>query len=100
MCQPTQVYETLAPLAVFFVAYKKPSGQAGDGINFLLVVALSSTARIFLEAFRGDSVTWPGGFRAAQVVGLIVLAITMYTMRLWVQSDQPAVAKASVRIPE
>ena len=97
---PSQVYETLAALGIFFVAYKKPFSRAGDGINFLLVLALSLAARIFLEAFRGDSVTWPGGFRTAQVVGLIVLAFTMYTMRMWAQSGRPAVAKTSIRIPE
>ena len=92
--QPSQIYETLAALGIFFAIYKKPLGQAGDGINFLLVVAISSAARIFLEAFRGDSVAWPGGFRAAQVIGLIVLAITLYTMRIWTQTSKPVTAES------
>ena len=92
--QPSQVYETLAALGIFFAIYKKPLAQAGDGINFLLVVALLSAARTFLEAFRGDSVIWPGGFRAAQVVGLIVLAITLYTMRIWTQTGKPATTES------
>ncbi|HLE52900.1 MAG TPA: prolipoprotein diacylglyceryl transferase family protein [Anaerolineales bacterium] len=91
---PSQVYETLAALAVLFVAYKKPFGQVGNGTNFLLVVALLSAARIFLEAFRGDSLILLGGFRAAQVIGLIVLAITLYTLRIWTQTGIPTTTKS------
>src|SRR3990172_12541933 len=85
---PSQVYETLLALGIFFAIYKKPLGQSGTGINFWLFVALSSAARIILEAFRGDSVTWPGGFRVAQVVSLIVLLGSMYMMRVWAQSAE------------
>lgn len=38
---PSQAYEALAALAVFLVAYKKPFGLAGNGINFLLVGRLA-----------------------------------------------------------
>jgi prolipoprotein diacylglyceryltransferase len=85
---PSQVYEIMAALVILFIVYKRPLGQAGDGFNFLLWVALSSVARIFLEAFRGDSVTWLGGFRAAQVFSLIVLAITLYVMRIWARAQE------------
>lgn len=79
---PSQIYETLAALAVFALAWKRPLG-IGRGLNFLLVVALSAAARIFLEAFRGDSVLWAGGFRAAQVVGLLVLGACLWLLRRW-----------------
>lgn len=79
---PSQIYETLAALAVFALAWKRPLG-IGQGFNFLLVVALSAAARVFLEAFRGDSLVWAGGFRAAQVVGVIVLAMVLWLMRRW-----------------
>jgi prolipoprotein diacylglyceryltransferase len=86
---PSQIYETIAALAVFAVAWKRPLGHPGDGSNFLLVVALSAAARVFLEAFRGDSVIWPGGFRAAQVVGLLVLAAALWLMKAWAQLTAP-----------
>jgi prolipoprotein diacylglyceryltransferase len=86
---PSQIYETLAALAVFLVARRRPLSQPVDGINFLLVVALSAAARVFLEAFRGDSVIWPGGFRAAQVVGLLVLAAALWLMKAWAQPTAP-----------
>jgi len=79
---PTQIYEVLAALAVFALAWKRPLG-IGGGLNFLLVVALSAAARIFLEAFRGDSMVWAGGFRAAQVVGLLALAACLWLLRRW-----------------
>ena len=86
---PSQIYETIAALVVFAVAWKRPLGQPGDGINFLLVVALSAAARVWLEALRGDSVIWPGGFRAAQVVGVVVLAAALWLMKAWAQPTAP-----------
>lgn len=82
---PSQIYETIAALVVFAVAWKRPFGQPGEGLNLLLVVTLSAAARVFLEAFRGDSVIWPGGFRAAQVVGVVVLAAALWLMKAWAQ---------------
>ncbi len=86
---PSQIYEILAALAVFSIAWKRPLGQPGQGLNFLLVVTLSAAARVFLEAFRGDSAVWPGGFRAAQVVGLIVMVISLWLIGAWAR---PAVS--------
>lgn len=78
---PTQFYEMAAALAVLVVVLRRPFGRPGGGHNFVLAVALSSAARVFLEAFRGDSVLWAGGFRAAQVVGLLVLAACVVWLR-------------------
>jgi phosphatidylglycerol:prolipoprotein diacylglycerol transferase len=86
---PSQIYETLAALLVFGVEWKQPLGRPRAGVNFLLVVALSAAARVFLEAFRGDSLIWPGGFRAAQVVGLVVLAASWRLMQSWNQPGLP-----------
>ncbi len=86
---PSQIYETLMALAALVVVWKRPLGRPGAGLNFLLAVALSAAARIFLEAFRGDSVIWVGGFRAAQVIGLLILAAALWLMRIW---SRPAAA--------
>lgn len=91
---PSQIYETLAALAVFSISWKRPFGQPGEGLNFLLAVSLSAAARVFLEAFRGDSVVWAGGFRAAQVVGLIVLAASLWLMKAWARPAVPRAAEA------
>jgi prolipoprotein diacylglyceryltransferase len=86
---PSQIYETLAALVIFVVEWKRPLGRPGAGVNFLLVVALSAAARVFLEAFRGDSLIWPGGFRAAQVIGLVVLAVSWRLIQAWNQPSLP-----------
>lgn len=80
---PSQVYETLAALVIFGLAWRWRTPAAGRGVNFVRVVALSAAARVFLEAFRGDSVIWGDGFRAAQVVGLAVLAVCVWWLPRW-----------------
>ncbi|MGH2618949.1 MAG: prolipoprotein diacylglyceryl transferase [Anaerolineales bacterium] len=86
---PSQVYETIAALLVFVVEWRRPLGRPGEGANFLLVVALSAAARVFLEAFRGDSLIWPGGFRAAQVIALVVFAAACRLILAWMRPNLP-----------
>jgi prolipoprotein diacylglyceryltransferase len=93
---PSQIYETLAALLVFGVEWKQPLGRPGAGVNFMLVVALSAAARVFLEAFRGDSLIWPGGFRAAQVIGLVVMAASWRLMQSW---NQPVLPRPRSGLP-
>lgn len=80
---PSQIYETVAALGIFMVALRRPLGSPGAGLNFWLFIGLSATTRVFLEAFRGDNLVWPGGFRAAQVIGLVVLAVSIFFVRKW-----------------
>jgi phosphatidylglycerol:prolipoprotein diacylglycerol transferase len=80
---PSQFYETFLALMIFLVIRERFPKPEGAGLNFLLTVALSSTSRVFLEYFRGDSVFWFGGFREAQVAALLVLSISFYWMRKW-----------------
>ena len=80
---PTQIYETGAAIIVFIVWKTIPIESQRSGIRFLQVVAFSASARIFLEAFHGDSVIWPGGFRAVQIIGLIILTVAIYLTKQW-----------------
>jgi phosphatidylglycerol:prolipoprotein diacylglycerol transferase len=82
---PSQIYELIAALGVLGIGWQvRAQGlPAGAGFNFLLIVAMSAAARTFLEAFRGDSVVIVGGWRAAQVWGLVVLAACLGAMRYW-----------------
>lgn len=84
---PSQVYELLAAVGIFLASRKIALNRGGSGLNFLLVVALSALAQIFLEAFRGDSVIWAGGLRAAQVIGIVILAISLLLFNAWVYSE-------------
>jgi phosphatidylglycerol:prolipoprotein diacylglycerol transferase len=86
---PTQVYEILLASGIFMLVRFRPLGNPGQGVNFLTVVALSAAARVFLEAFRGDSLIWSGGFRAAQIVGLVILAAALFMIKTWAQPQEP-----------
>ncbi len=94
---PSQFYETFIALTIFLVIRERFPKPEGAGLNFLLTVALSSACRVFLESFRGDSVFLPGGFREAQVIALVILAISFYWMRKWMVSESTSNAKSHSR---
>lgn len=76
---PSQLYEILAAMIILAITWFSRLPER-PGVSFLIFIALSSTARLFLEAFRGDSVLLPGGFRQAQVAALLVLAICFHLL--------------------
>lgn len=84
---PTQIYETVAALIVFIIWRTSSIEWRRLGISFLQVVALSAGARIFLEAFHGDSMIWLDSFRAAQVIGLIVISMAIYLANQWGEAE-------------
>lgn len=84
---PSQFYETFTALIIFLVILKRFPKPDGAGLNFGLTIALTATSRVFLETFRGDSVFWPAGFRAAQVIALVLMAVGFYWMRRWMNVD-------------
>jgi phosphatidylglycerol:prolipoprotein diacylglycerol transferase len=71
---PTQIYELIASLLIVgIIWFRKTHSPVGS--DFLLFTALTAGARLFLEAFRGDSTLIFGGVRLAQVIAWIVLAL-------------------------
>jgi prolipoprotein diacylglyceryltransferase len=74
---PTQLYELVAALIIFGIIWFRRSDSPA-GSSFLWFVALTAAARLFLEAFRGDSTLIIGGLRLAQVVAWIVLAAALF----------------------
>lgn len=73
---PSQIYELIAALFIFGVIwFRKTDFPAGSG--FLLFAALTAGARLFLEAFRGDSTLIFGGIRIAQVIAWVVLTVSL-----------------------
>jgi prolipoprotein diacylglyceryltransferase len=84
---PSQFYETFTALIIFLVILKRFPKPDGAGLNFGLTIALTAAPRVFLETFRGDSVSWPAGFRAAQVIALVLMAVGFYWMRRWMNVD-------------
>lgn len=74
---PSQVYEILASLLILCLLWFQRANPR-PGFQFLTFAALMSAARLFLEAFRGDSTLILGGFRAAQVLAWIVFAVSLF----------------------
>lgn len=83
---PSQIYEWIGALIVLGVWRRLRGRPSFPGFAFLLVVALSATARIFLEAFRGDSLLTVGGIRSAQLWGMASLAASLAAMKIWAAS--------------
>jgi phosphatidylglycerol:prolipoprotein diacylglycerol transferase len=74
---PTQFYELVASLLIFgWVWFRKADSR--PSILFLTFAALTAAARLFLEAFRGDSTLIFGGLRLAQILAWVVLAIALF----------------------
>jgi phosphatidylglycerol:prolipoprotein diacylglycerol transferase len=76
---PSQIYEILASLLILGLLLLQKSDPP-PGVHFLTFAALTSGARLFLEAFRGDSTIVFGGLRLAQVLAWIVLAVSLYLL--------------------
>ncbi len=76
---PTQFYELgLALVILAFLGWKSKDNRLANGALFLLFLALTAGARLFLEAFRGDSVLLLGGIRSAQVMAWVLLAAALF----------------------
>lgn len=76
---PTQIYEILLAAIILLAVYLIDKSQLGQtsGFTFLSFIALSSAARLFSEAFRGDSTLIGNGFRSAQIISWLVLAVCL-----------------------
>ncbi len=74
---PSQVYETLAALLIFCLLWKQFSQSEQPGMLFLRFLSWTSGLRLFIEAFRGDSLLIANGIRIAQVIAWIMLALAL-----------------------
>ena len=73
---PTQVYEiiTASLILIAILIIDRTLWIETSGNIFLAFLSLSAVSRLFLEAFRGDSILIANGFRLAQVVAWFILA--------------------------
>jgi prolipoprotein diacylglyceryltransferase len=74
---PSQIYETLAALAILAILWRRFGIDSAPGRLFLQFIALSAGAALFLGAFRGDNLLLPGGLRLDQVLAWAVLALSL-----------------------
>lgn len=75
---PSQLYEIGAALLAQALWWRLRRHAPFDGFGMLVLLALLAGARLFLEAFRGDSWLLPGGWRGAQLAALGVLALCLW----------------------
>jgi phosphatidylglycerol:prolipoprotein diacylglycerol transferase len=77
---PSQVYESVAAtlILVIFWPTRNWKNSIKPGVYFLLFIALSSATRLFLEAFRGDSLILLGGIRQTQVIAWLLMALSLW----------------------
>jgi phosphatidylglycerol:prolipoprotein diacylglycerol transferase len=88
---PTMLYEMAINLGIFAYLWGTRKRPAKDGYTTMRYLLLYSLGRFCVEFLRADSL-WFGPFRAAQLVslGLIALSVTLIVVwRLWVP-DVPA----------
>lgn len=86
--QPTQIYEIFLALVIFTIVLTRLIPTSKSGSQFIQFVALSATARLFIEGFRGDSATLFDGYRTAQVVSLFILIVCIYLFRNWEERSE------------
>jgi len=82
---PTQIYEILLALVVLALIWRLRQTILFSGFLFLSWLSLTAVSRLFLEAFRGDSIIVAGSFRQPQLAALAVLLISLWLMRQWYQ---------------
>lgn len=88
---PTQVYEIIYNLIVFGVLWKLMSKVRPDGSLFLLYLALYSAWRVGIDFIRPGN-PFLFGLHQAQVIGIIVLAITIPVLirrKFWQMPEEP-----------
>lgn len=73
----------VAGLVVFAIVRQRPLKKPGAGLNFLTFISLAAASRLFLEAFRGDSLLLATGLRAVQIIALTLLLASLGLMRSW-----------------
>jgi phosphatidylglycerol:prolipoprotein diacylglycerol transferase len=79
---PSQIYETLLATLILWIIWRsatKPDLRL-SGETFFIYLASSAAARLFLEAFRGDSRLLPNGLRVAQIAAWFLLAGSLWRL--------------------
>jgi phosphatidylglycerol:prolipoprotein diacylglycerol transferase len=90
---PSQVYEIVAALLLFWAIQRIKSASTFPGFLILTFAAVSAASRVFLEAFRGDSEIVFGSLRSMQLAGLFVLLLSLAAMHLLANGEPGAKLK-------
>jgi phosphatidylglycerol---prolipoprotein diacylglyceryl transferase len=79
---PTQIYSSVSNFIIFFILLLLHRKKTFDGQVFLWLLVLHSTARLFVERFRGDDrgVLFGSGMSITQLVTLVILIAAIVTL--------------------
>jgi prolipoprotein diacylglyceryltransferase len=95
---PSQIYEILAAAAIIAIVWPREGQRLAKtpGLRFLILSASSAAARLFLEAFRGDSQVIFANLRVAQLVAWAFLAFCLWLigLRLSTRNDSGQIPSA------
>ena len=84
---PTQLYYAVATLMSLGLLGWMARRHPPVGFLMAAFLAIHGLTLLVLEALRADSLVFPGGIRAAQVVGLFLVLATMW----WIRQQSPFV---------
>jgi len=74
---PTQIYEITVSFLTLGLLWLQKT-ELVPGTTFFKFIAFTSAGRLFIEAFRGDSILILNGVRLAQVIAWVALAVTLF----------------------
>lgn len=91
---PSQIYEIIAASVIAALVWPRERQKWAEtpGLRFLVLLATSAGARLFLEAFRGDSPVIFTSLRIIQIAAWLILAGALWLIarRLSSRARQPA----------
>ena len=97
---PAVAYELIMDLAIFAIIWPLRNRIRPDGMLFLLYGALYSLGRFFISFLRVESNTYFGGaLNEAQIVSLVVIAITVPLLVYKAQIVRPTRRQAAAARP-
>ncbi len=79
---PTQLYSSVGNLIIFFILMRLHRKKRFDGQVFLWLLVLHSTARLFVERFRGDDrgMVFESGMTITQLLTLMILVAAIVAL--------------------
>jgi len=87
---PTQLYSSLSSFIIFIILLILQSKKKFEGQVFLWFLILHSTARLFIERFRGDArgVIITNNFTMTQMLALVILIAAVTALFIFKPSDK------------
>lgn len=77
---PTQIYEIITGTFILLIIWPGRGlvDHSTSGIRFLSFLAMSTTAQLLIEAYRGDSILLVAGIRQTQIISWGILAASLF----------------------